>query len=288
MEKVSEQSDFELDFRLLLPDGSIKYIHSTGHPIVDERGLPVQYLCTHIDLTERMRAEQQLQNSFAQLRALAARLQSVREEERTRVAREIHDELGQALTSIKLDLASVMHDLEAHQKPQPSRVESALEAIDQTIQSMRRIATELRPAVLDALGLVAAIEWAAEEFGSRTGTKCRLELPADEIAIDHEAATALFRIFQETLTNVARHAGATEVDVRLVQENGSLLLEVRDNGRGIAEQQLSSSASLGIVGMRERALLLGGKLTISGQPGTGTTVTVTIPQRHHTPTEHGK
>jgi signal transduction histidine kinase len=142
---------------------------------------------------------------------------------------------------------------------------------------MRRIGTELRPAILDDLGLAAAVEWVAEEFQARTGTKCQISLPDGDITLDRERATALFRIFQETLTNVARHADATQLDVRLGKENGSLILEVRDNGKGIREEQLSAKTSLGILGMQERVLLLGGTLTISGTPGNGTTVRTLIP-----------
>jgi PAS domain S-box-containing protein len=232
------------------------------------------------DITERKRAEEYRQRSLEQLRALAARLQSVREEERTRVAREIHDELGQALTAIKLDLTALLRDLQPDQGPAVRRGQSILKLLDETILSVRRIATDLRPGVLDDLGLVAAVEWAAEEFQARTGIKCRLSMPDVDIAMDPERATALFRIFQETLTNVARHANATQVNVRLVKQNGDLSLEVCDDGKGITEKQLSVGQSLGILGMRERALLLGGELTISGGPGKGTTVRVRIPNIH--------
>jgi signal transduction histidine kinase len=194
------------------------------------------------------------------------------------VAREIHDELGQALTAIKIDLASLLRAPRTDQQEELQKVESILRMVDQTILSVRRIATELRPGILDDLGLVAAVEWAAEEFEARTGTKCRLDLPEDDIVIDPERTTAIFRIFQETLTNITRHAEATEVDVRLAREDGNIVLEVRDNGRGIGEEELSAGRSLGILGMRERALLLGGELTIRGVPGKGTTVKVLIPE----------
>jgi len=211
------------------------------------------------------------------LRALAARLHSAREEERTRVAREIHDELGQALTAIKLEFTSLLHDLPEDQGIAAPRSQSILRLLDQTIQSVRRIATGLRPGILDDMGLVAALEWAAEDFQTRTGTRCRVDLPDVNIALDPERATALFRIFQETLTNVARHANATQVDVRLGKENGNLILEISDNGKGISDEELTAKTSLGILGMRERVLLLGGTLTISGTPGKGTTVSVLIP-----------
>jgi signal transduction histidine kinase len=152
-----------------------------------------------------------------------------------------------------------------------------LKLLDEAIHSVQRIATDLRPGILDDLGLAAAVEWSAEEFESRTGTRCRLSLPEVDIAMDPEHATALFRIFQETLTNVARHANATAVNVKLARDNGDVYLEVRDNGQGIGEEQLSARRSLGILGMRERALLLGGELIIRGAPGKGTTVRAWIP-----------
>ncbi len=233
---------------------------------------------TEAQLAQSRRAEEELQCSFQQLRELTARLQSVREEERAMVAREIHDDLGQALTAIKIDLASLIPRLRADQKEESEKVGSILNLADQTILSVRRIATELRPAILDDLGLVAAVEWAAEEFEARTGTKIRLDLPDDDIVVDPQRATPIFRIFQETLTNVTRHADATRVDIRLECEFGDIVLEVRDNGRGIGDEQLSAVGSLGILGMRERAVLLGGALTISGAPGKGTVVTLRIPQ----------
>jgi signal transduction histidine kinase len=223
-----------------------------------------------LDITERKKMEDAL-------RALAARLQSIREEERKRVAREIHDQLGQALTAIKIDLSALVRDLPADDKQRATPSSSILKLVDETIQAVRRIASELRPAILDDLGLVATVEWAAEEFEARTATKCRLHLPQEDMAVDPERATVIYRIFQETLTNVARHAQASEVEVRLSRENSDLMLEVHDNGRGIGAEQLSSGRSLGILGMRERALLLGGELIISGAPGEGTTVRVRIP-----------
>ena len=231
------------------------------------------------DITERKLAQEERQRSMERLRALAARLQSVREEERKRVAREIHDQLGQILTAIKIDLSAVVREFSADQA---NRTSSILKLVDETIQSVRRISTELRPGILDDLGLVDAVEWAGEDFEARTGTKCRLDLPEDDISVDPEQATAVFRIFQETLTNVARHADASEIEVRLAKDDRDLTLEVHDNGGGIPEDKLSNGESLGILGMRERALLLGGELTISGAPGEGTTVRLRIPEAHRT------
>jgi signal transduction histidine kinase len=221
---------------------------------------------------------EELQRSLLQLRALAGRLQSIREEERKSVAREIHDQLGQALTAIKIDVNALVRQWPGDREQQSEKAAAILALVDDTIQAVRRISTELRPGMLDDLGLVATVEWAGEEFQARTGTRCQLDLPLDDIVVDQERATAIFRILQETLTNVARHADARKVEVRLAREDRGLTLEVRDDGRGISEDRLSRHQSLGILGMRERALLIGGDLTITGAPGRGTMVRVTIPE----------
>jgi PAS domain S-box-containing protein len=268
---------YEDEMRLRRADGEYRWFLVRTVPLRDERGNIVKWFGISTEIEDRKQAEKELHRSFEQLRALTARLQRVREEERAKVAREIHDELGQALTAIKIDLASLVHELSPEQTRQFRR-ESIMKLIDETIQTVRRISTELRPGILDDLGLVAAVEWAAEEFEARTGTRCEISLPGADLTLDPEHATALFRIFQETLTNVARHANATEVSVRLAKENGDVSLEVRDDGKGISEGQLSAASSLGILGMRERALLLGGELTINGVPGKGTTVRVRMPE----------
>jgi PAS domain S-box-containing protein len=273
---------FEMQKRYRRKDGTLIWASVNVSLVPGTQSIPRFCMAIVEDITDRKRSQEELQHSFEQLRALTARLQVIREEERKSVAREIHDELGQALTAIKIDLASLMRQLSVDQPQQRKRTDSLLELVDQTIHSVRRISTELRPGILDDLGLVAALEWAAEEFQARTGTRCRLNLPGDDIEIDQECATAMFRIFQETLTNVARHSNASEVGVRLAKENGDLTLEVHDNGRGIGVEQLSGGRSLGILGMRERAALLGGELGIIGAPEKGTTLRVRIPVAHRT------
>jgi len=260
---------FEIQKRYRRKDGSLIWASVHASMVPGARSIPRFLMAIVENITERKRAQEELQHSFEQLRALTARLQVIREEERKSVAREIHDELGQALTAIKIDLASLMRASPADEQQQRRRAASILELVDQTIQSVRRISTELRPGILDDLGLVAALEWAAEEFQTRTGTRCRLDLPGDDIETDQECATAMFRIFQETLTNVARHANASEVGVRLAKENGDLTLEVHDNGKGIGEEQLAGGRSLGILGMRERAALLGGEARHHRRSGKG-------------------
>jgi len=217
------------------------------------------------------------EQSLAQLQALAGRLQTVREDERAKAARDIHDELGYALAAIKLEFTALLRDLPADKAPVGQRSQSILKLVDEAIQSIHRIASELRPGILDDLGVVDSVEWVAEDFQTRTGTKVQLALPEVDLAIDRERSTALFRILQEALTNVARHANATQVRIRLAEEDGILTLEIQDNGRGITAEQLSAINSLGILGMRERSRLLGGELVVSGVPALGTTVTVRIP-----------
>jgi signal transduction histidine kinase len=197
------------------------------------------------------------------------------------IAREIHDQLGQALTALKMDLSFVHKGLSKARTTGRARLgERTLSMsglIDETIQSVRRIATNLRPGILDDLGLVAAIDWQAQDFQNRTGVACRFVPDIEDIGLDQDRSTAAFRIFQETLTNVARHSGATEVDVKLFRRDDWASLEITDNGKGISPADISGNRSLGLLGMRERANLLGGELQISGAPGAGTTVTVRIP-----------
>lgn len=229
------------------------------------------------EIGERKRAEGELRKSLEQLRALASRLQSVREEERALVAREMHDELGQACTAIKMDLASIGRKTTKRQPQLRAKVDSAMQLVDKMIITVRRIASELRPRTLDDLGLTAALEWQAQEFESRTGIRCALVLPGDEFTLDAGRSTAIFRIFQESLTNVGRHSRATRVEAHLEKHQNQLIFLVRDNGVGFDIAQTRARKSLGLVGMQERALLLDGELTIDSIPGSGTTVKLRIP-----------
>ncbi|HKS38576.1 MAG TPA: PAS domain S-box protein [Verrucomicrobiae bacterium] len=250
----------------------------------DEQGHVVGFAKITRDITERKQSEKQLRDSGEQLRALAAYLQSIREEERTRIAREVHDELGQALTGLKMDLAWMEKKLS--ETPNPSavrrlreRIKAMPELVDSIISTVRKIATELRPGVLDDLGLEAAIEWQIHDFQSRTGIKCEFTSNLKDIPLDRERATAVFRIFQETLTNIVRHAQATQVDIRLERRGSELVLEVQDDGRGLSGRELSGGKSLGLLGMRERAMMLDGVVSIVGRRGKGTMVGLHIPFR---------
>jgi PAS domain S-box-containing protein len=232
------------------------------------------------DVTARKQVEAELRISRQGLQSLAARLHDLLEEERGVIAREIHDQLGQLLTGLKMDLAWMASHLVPSQQILKKKTRSMARLIDRTIESVRRISTGLRPGVLDDLGLEAAIEWQAQEFQDRTGIKTRFTSALKDAYLDGNLSTAAFRILQEALTNVARHAGATKVTVDLRELDGELTLMVEDNGRGIKSCEITDKKSLGLLGMRERAHLLGGEIEIRGLEGKGTTVAMRIPLAH--------
>jgi signal transduction histidine kinase len=228
------------------------------------------------EIADRKRTEESLYRSTEQLRELSARLESVREEERTRIARAIHDELGQTLTGLKMDVAWLQKHLDQQQSALLAKTQAMSDLIDTTIQAVRRISTELRPGILD-LGLVAAIEWQLQEFQSRTGIESKLVCALEETALDADGSTTVFRIFQEILTNIVRHAQATQAKV-ILEENSSLLtLQVKDNGRGMTESEIHSPKSIGLLGMQERARLRAGEIQFQSDPAQGTTVTIRMP-----------
>ncbi|MFA5317038.1 MAG: PAS domain S-box protein [Dehalococcoidales bacterium] len=263
------------EYTALRKDGSTYPVIVYSSPIIHE-GKPVGLRGIVTDITEPKQIDDALQKSHEQLRSLTAHLQSVREEERTDIARGVHDELGQALTALKMDLSWLGKRLPKGQEALLEKKEVMSELLDSIIQTVKKISTKLRPGILDDFGLVAAIEWQAEEFQKRSGIKCKVS-SVTEPHLDRDLNTALFRIFQETLTNAARHTSATRVTVNLKDQDGKMIMRIRDNGKGITPEQLSSPSSFGIIGMRERVRALRGEITIRGIPGKGTTVTVTIP-----------
>jgi PAS domain S-box-containing protein len=226
---------------------------------------------------QRLSAETELQESYERLRALAANLELVREEERTQIARELHDQLGQALTAMKFDLAWLTDRLVQKDAALAHKAQAVTAQMDTMIKTVRRIATELRPGMLDDLGLAASIEWLARDFEKRTGIACEVSVSAQDLPLARAQSLALFRIFQEALTNVARHAGAQLIEVRLAATPETLTLQIHDDGRGIQADEITGLHSLGVLGMRERAQRLGGTFDIQGVPGDGTIVTVSIP-----------
>lgn len=250
-------------------------LFSAAKVIYDYRGQADCILITGIDNTERRAAEEELERSREQLRHLTQHLQMVREQERIGIAREIHDELGQTVTALKMDLAWLQRVVHIGSGVD-SKIKTMIQLTDTTLQSMKRIASALRPWLLDDLGLIPAMEWQTHEFQERTGIHCRFIVPKSGIALDRDRSTAIFRIFQETLTNIARHAGATRAIIRLHLKDGHLTLTVKDNGRGIMPAQADHPRSFGIIGMRERVRPWGGEVILKGLPGRGTTVVVRV------------
>ena len=261
-------------------DGSTMWVEGDYMCFYDAAGRITGHFGIQRDVTDRTRAAEELEQSREELRALAARLQAIREEERTRIAREIHDELGQALTALKLDLAWL--GKQSHKSTGTSGEFRAVDQsittrIDATMEIVRRIASELRPSVLDQLGLEAAIEYLVQDATRRTGITVTLDVAEEFPKLPDAIASHAFRIIQEALTNVTRHAKATRVDVSVRRAGKSIILGVADNGVGFVPHSLSGLRSLGLVGMRERAHACGGMLMVQGKPGEGTSIVVTIP-----------
>ena len=269
-------SHVETDERRM--DGTPVRIEGHYVCVYDEQGRITGHLGIQRDITERHLSAQEIARSREELRALAARLETIREEERTRIARELHDELGQTLTALKLDLAWLQHRLSRHAHGElVDRCDGLLGRLDEVMVSVRRIITELRPSVLDQLGLADAIEWQAHDFAERTGLALDLDINTGMASPPVAMASAVFRMLQEALTNVSRHANATHVRVALRIGADSLLLEVADDGRGITQREQRGSHSLGLLGLRERAIAWGGMLSVTGSPSAGTTVSLQLP-----------
>lgn len=232
---------------------------------------------TYEDITESKQSKYELEKSREQLRNLSAHLESAREEERSRIARELHDELGQMLTALHMDIVILNKKIPPDFTYLRERTDSMAALVDMTMSTLKKIYMDLRPGMLDHLGLADAMGWQAEEFEKRTGIECKVTFSPEEFDVHPDLSTALFRIFQETLTNVSRHAEATSVNISLKTRNGGIELIVKDNGKGITEDQLSKPDSYGLIGISERAYHWGGNVHILGKKDQGTTVKVSIP-----------
>ncbi|HWR34144.1 MAG TPA: PAS domain-containing sensor histidine kinase, partial [Chitinophagaceae bacterium] len=229
------------------------------------------------NVTERKMAEEQLEESYHSIRQLTEYLQDVREEERTHIAREIHDELGQQLTVMMMDVAWLNRKIAPDNEAAIKKTTDLIEMLDNTVKSVRRISSQLRPSILDDLGLVPAMEIHLKEFESRSGILTQFTAIKKEIQLTDPVKNALFRIFQESLTNVARHSGAKKVVVRLETKNSNIELMIEDNGTGFDEKKAAKKRTLGVLGMKERAIAIGGTYHISGKQGKGTTILVSVP-----------
>ena len=256
-------------------DGTVIYVEIYSHEILYE-GQRVWHGLSH-DVTEKHEAKELLQKSYEDIRQLASNLQSIREDERTNIAREIHDELGQQLTGLKMDLHWLTRKINSNDNAVTDKLKESIELINATITSVRKIATDLRPSILDDLGLLAALEWQSEEFEKRSGTKVKFINDAGDINVKPETATGIFRIYQELLTNIARHANASLVQAVLHKDEDKLYFSINDNGIGFDSGTIANKKTLGLLGIKERTLLLGGTYEIKSKPGKGSVTNIAIP-----------
>jgi len=255
-------------------DGSLIDVEISGHEIIYRDSPARLVLCN--DVTEKLKAEENLKRSYEEIRQLASNIEKIREEEKIKIAREIHDELGQQLTGLKMDVSWLSKKLNAGDTILQDKIKEIMLLLDETVKSVRRIASELRPGMLDDLGLVAAIEWQSEEFEKRSGMRVAFSHSMQNDKLPAYLSTGLFRIYQESLTNVARHAKAHNIAVSLYQLNDEVLLKISDDGKGFDAKEIANKRTLGLLGMKERTMMMGGKYEIMSERGKGTTVTVTV------------
>lgn len=266
-----------IDFRLNKCEDEFQWVKGIFENVPDERGKIVFVNVFLLDINEQKRVEEQLKSSQEEMRRLALYFESLREDEKKKLAFEIHDELGHLLTAMKLEMSWILKKKFLREDVLEEKLIKLIEMVEMTIRKVRSISSQLRPSILDHFGIVAAIEWQAKEFQKQTAIRSRINLPKQEIQIDEAKSIVVFRVFQEILTNIARHANATRVDINLEIDQNNLILTVSDNGRGIKPENISSKSSLGITGMKERASSVNGKLSIHGVSNIGTTVALTIP-----------
>lgn len=268
---------FQVEYRMHHKDGNYLWILTRGASFRDTKKKSYRMAGSHTDISEKKQAEEKLLASHESLRNLSLHLESLMEKERKNISREIHDEVGQLLTALKFDVSWLANRLPADKPALAEKTRSMADLIDVTVETVQRIATELRPRLLYDLGLATAMEWHADEFRNRTGIACNLVLGIDESKLDPARSTALYKIYKEALTNVMRHAGASRVDVSLKKRKKGIMLQIKDNGRGIRESEINDPKSVGLIGINERAHLWGGEVHISGVADEGTLLTVIIP-----------
>ena len=269
-------SDSSFYNRICRRDGTIRYIFTVIKYKFNSEGKPIGLFGTAHDVTEQKIVEEKFKKSEIQIRNFAKHLNQVIEDERSSTAREIHDELGQQLVGIKIGLASLnksnAHSLKTTGGEQSEKITGMMKDVDTTIQSMRKISTQLRPGILDTLGLIPSIQWLGSEFEKKTKIKCKMEISVTEQKFEKNISTCFFRICQEALTNISKHAGAHEVIISVSQNKNELMLKISDNGKGIVSEKLENPFSMGLLGMRERANIIGAELKIESKKGKGTTI----------------
>lgn len=274
---IENKKGYTYQHKILVNNGQVKHILGIGEIIQNEAGEVIGLKGTGQDITEMIKAEERLQNSYKQIKQLVTHLQDIREQERTNMAREIHDELGQQLTGLKMYIASLNKKIAPQEDDIKEKFSSTIQLIEETIRSVRKISMDLRPSMLDDLGLMAALEWQSNEFEKRSGIDTEFINQTGNKEIPARLKTGLFRIYQESLTNVARHADAKKIVSSLKFENNNLVLTITDDGKGFSFKNIESKKTLGLFGMKERTLEMGGHYEIKSEPGVGTTVSVTVP-----------
>jgi PAS domain S-box-containing protein len=267
---------FRVSFRTLHRDGNYIWLEgSMVNYLADEA---IQAIVANLhDVTESKERSRKLQESHEQLRLLASHLQDIREEERTSMAREIHDELGQLLTGLKMDVSWLNRRPDLNEEAAREKIKGILTLLDQTVNTVRRLAAELRPSILDDLGLPEALGWYSNQFAQRSGIQTSVDIEGERRYIPKEVATGLYRIYQEALTNVARHAKATKVKGVLNMDASNIVLTVADDGKGFDVERIGAKKTLGLLGMQERVLMMGGKFNLQSHPDQGTTIEVSVP-----------
>ena len=275
--RVTQKRAYTGELVGLKKDGTTFDVFYSVHIVTDRFGNPICRMGFFHDITEHKRADAELENSQKELRSLTSHLQNLREQERKRMAHRIHDELGQELTVLKMNLDLLKDKLPKDQKDLLDLTGSMMKTLNKTARTVQRMSTELRPRLLDDIGLIPAMEWYIKEFQKHTGIKCEFITDDGDINPDTKTSTVLFRVLQEALTNTARHADATRIKISLTAKPDKLILKIRDNGKGITQNQITSSNSFGILGIRESVLSLRGQTEIKGIPDKSTTIKVSLP-----------
>ena len=265
-------------YRIIPRPGETRWVEFSGQGITNEASVPTRYIGVAWDVTDRMRLEEERVRAAAELRALASRLQTAAESERLRIARDLHDELGQALTGLKMELEWIIRKHSGGNEALVALIQNAMKLVDSTVDVVRNLSRELRPTMIDGLGLPAAVEWYASEFERRFGIICEVDMPEGTLELSSDRSISAFRIIQEAFTNVARHSQAKNVTVTIDRQVDDAVVTIKDDGIGFSVRHSDGPLSLGLLGMRERALGLGADLSIESVPDHGTSVTLRIPQ----------
>ncbi|MGG1948524.1 PAS domain-containing protein [Trinickia sp. NRRL B-1857] len=275
---TEDRHPYDIEYRVRTRAGEYRWIQSRAQALWDTSGKAYRMVGWILDVTDRRRADEALRESREELQRLSANIQHIREEEKTRIARELHDDLGQLLTAMKIDMGRFERTIEGKlDEHATGALRSIYGLIDQLVASVRRIAADLRPVMLDDLGPIPAIDWFIHEFSARHGIAVNAQLDINEVAFNRDSGTEVFRMVQEALTNIARHSGASEAEVEIARDEPFCIVKISDNGRGALPDARRSRKSFGLIGMRERAARLGGELSVATAPGEGFALTVTLP-----------